>query len=55
MEVSPSWEANSYSTTQHSKKPEVHYRVYNSPQLVPPPEQINPIYILPYYFFVDSL
>jgi len=39
MEQSPSWEADSHSASQETHRPllksKVHYRVHNSPQLVP--------------------
>jgi len=46
MEQSPSSEANSHSAGQEIPRLlwnlEVHYRVHNSPQLVPDPDASNP-------------
>jgi len=51
---SPSWQAVSHSASQ--KIPHflwmlnVHYRVQNSPPLLPVLSQMNPVHTLPYYF-----
>jgi len=54
MERSPSWEANRQSASQEIPrllwKPTVHYRVDNSPQLVPILSQILPVHTFPHYF-----
>jgi hypothetical protein len=52
-EQSP-WQANISSTSQESsilQKRKVHYRVQKSPPLVSTMSHINPVHILPSYFF----
>jgi hypothetical protein len=54
MNLSPSWESTSYSATQEFlnilRNPKAHYRVHDSPPLVPILGKINPAHITPSYF-----
>jgi hypothetical protein len=53
-EQSPSWEANSYPATQQIPhqlwNAKVHYRVNNSPSLVPVLNEMNPFHAFASYF-----
>jgi hypothetical protein len=54
LEQSPSWEADSHSASQEIPgflwNPKVHYRVHNSPPLVPILNQIYPDHNFPHCF-----
>jgi hypothetical protein len=55
MEQSPSWEADSNSPHEESRRlllnPKVHYLIHKSYPLVSVPCQMNLLYNLPTYFF----
>ena len=48
MEKSSSWEANCFLASQENLRilwnPKIHYRVYNTSQLIPILSQINPVH-----------
>jgi hypothetical protein len=56
---SPSWEANGSSASQEIprilRNQEIHYRIHNSPPLVPIPSQMNPVHSFPNHFFANQL
>jgi hypothetical protein len=53
VELSPSWQAASNAATQELASilwnPNIHYRVHNSPPLVPNMSQTNPLHTSPLY------
>jgi len=59
MEQGPSWEVNSHSGSQQITclllNPKVHYRVHNTPPLVPIHSQMNPVHTFsPYFLKIHS-
>ena len=54
----PSWETNSFSTSQHFThfwNPKVHYRVYKKPSTLPPLGQISQVHVSPSHFLKTHL